>query len=88
MVLISDFLSRIEVLNPQEVRMEYTLRLDHLVSSPDINPNPGPHGRPSVKLLVNFNDFFEEIKHMCRNPTKLIKVQIYLVFQQLCTVMQ
>ena len=50
----------------------FTLRLDLLVQCPDINPNPGPPGRPSVKLLVNFNDpleHCEEIKEMCRNPS-------------------
>jgi hypothetical protein len=46
----------------------FTLRLDLLVQCPDINHNPGPPGRPSVKLLVNFNDplqHCEEIKEMC-----------------------
>ena len=58
----------------------FTLRLDLLVQCQDINPNPGPSGRPSVKLLVNFIDplqHCEEIKEMSRNPTKRQNVTLF-----------
>ena len=50
------------------------LRFFNLRQCPDINPNPGPPGRLSFKLEVNFKDSIkclEEIKTFCKSdPVK------------------
>ena len=51
------------------------LRFDFLAQCPDINPNPGPPGRPSFKVEINFRNPLKEmneIKKFCEYKERIV----------------
>ena len=56
------------------------LRFDFLEQCPDINPNPGPPGRPTVKIEINFSNpmqSYDDIVMICRNATVRANVNCF-----------